>query len=58
MNYKIIETAIDHKVDQAICVHTSGVYSNFKAAPEEYKIMAHHYNWWFSVQIELDDLFL
>lgn len=36
---KIIEVAIKNKVDQAICVHTTGVYSKFKAASDEYKII-------------------
>jgi nucleoside-diphosphate-sugar epimerase len=36
---RIIEAAINHRVSQAICVHTTGVYSNFKVASEEYKII-------------------
>lgn len=33
----IIETAIEHNVKKAILVHTTGIYSNFKYASQEYK---------------------
>jgi len=33
----IIKAAIDNKVSRAICVHTTGIYSKFKVASEEYK---------------------
>lgn len=36
---KLIEVAINHGVKRAICVHTTGVYSKFKVASEEYKII-------------------
>lgn len=32
----VIRAAIKHNVGRAICVHTTGVYSKFKAASEEY----------------------
>jgi nucleoside-diphosphate-sugar epimerase len=35
----IIEAAINNGVKRAICVHTTGVYSKFKVASEEYKII-------------------
>jgi nucleoside-diphosphate-sugar epimerase len=36
---RIIEFAINNGVKQAICVHTTGVYSKFKVASEEYKVI-------------------
>lgn len=36
---KIIEAAIQNRVERAICVHTTGIYSKFKVASEEYKII-------------------
>ncbi|MDV2684413.1 NmrA family NAD(P)-binding protein [Alkalihalophilus lindianensis] len=33
----IVETAIKNKVKRAILVHTTGIYSNFKYASQEYK---------------------
>lgn len=33
----IIETAIEHNVNRAILVHTTGIYSNFKYASQAYK---------------------
>ena len=35
----IIESAIRNNVPRAICVHTTGIYSKFKDASEEYKII-------------------
>jgi nucleoside-diphosphate-sugar epimerase len=34
---KLIKSAIKNNVPRAICVHTTGVYSKFKIASEEYK---------------------
>ncbi|MGE7664900.1 NAD-dependent epimerase/dehydratase family protein [Ureibacillus composti] len=34
---RIIKAAINNKVSRAICVHTTGIYSKFKVASEEYK---------------------
>lgn len=34
---RIIKAAINNKVSRAICVHTTGIYSEFKVASEEYK---------------------
>ena len=34
---KIMKAAIDNQVKRAVCVHTTGIYSKFKAASEEYK---------------------
>ncbi|MFD3155944.1 NAD-dependent epimerase/dehydratase family protein [Haloimpatiens sp. FM7330] len=36
---RIIKAAINNKVSRAICVHTTGIYSKFKVASEEYKII-------------------
>ncbi len=36
---RIIKAAINNKVQRAICVHTTGIYSKFKVASEEYKII-------------------
>lgn len=36
---KIIKMGIDNKVSRAICVHTTGIFSKFKVASEEYKII-------------------
>jgi nucleoside-diphosphate-sugar epimerase len=36
---RIIKAAIDNKVSRAICVHTTGIYSKFKIASEEYKVI-------------------
>lgn len=36
---RIIKVAINNKVPRAICVHTTGIYSKFKVASEEYKII-------------------
>lgn len=36
---RIIKVAINNKVSRVICVHTTGIYSKFKAASEEYKII-------------------
>lgn len=36
---RIIKAAINNKVSRAICVHTTGIYSRFKVASEEYKII-------------------
>jgi len=35
----IIKAAINNKVLRAICVHTTGIYSEFRGASEEYKII-------------------
>lgn len=35
----IIKAAIKNNVSRAICVHTTGIYSKFKIASEEYKII-------------------
>ncbi|TYS69699.1 NAD(P)H-binding protein [Sutcliffiella horikoshii] len=35
----IIKAAMNNKVSRAICVHTTGIYSKFKIASEEYKII-------------------
>lgn len=35
----IIKAAINNNVSRAICVHTTGIYSKFKVASEEYKII-------------------
>lgn len=35
----IIKAAINHKVQRAICVHTTGIYSKFRIASEEYQII-------------------
>ncbi|WP_088104324.1 NAD-dependent epimerase/dehydratase family protein [Halalkalibacter urbisdiaboli] len=35
----IIKAAINNNVQRAICVHTTGIYSKFKIASEEYKII-------------------
>lgn len=34
---RIINSAINNNVSRAICVHTTGIYSKFKVASEEYK---------------------
>ena len=36
---RIIKAAINNKVPRAICVHTTGIYSKFKIASDEYKII-------------------
>jgi len=36
---KIIKAAISNNVKRAICVHTTGIYSKFKVASAEYKII-------------------
>ncbi|MDD7792769.1 NAD-dependent epimerase/dehydratase family protein [Clostridium sp. 'White wine YQ'] len=36
---RIIKAAINNKVPRAICVHTTGIYSKFRGASEEYKII-------------------
>ncbi|WP_226086140.1 NAD-dependent epimerase/dehydratase family protein [Mesobacillus sp. S13] len=36
---RIIKAAINNKVSRAICVHTTGIYSKFKIASEEYKVI-------------------
>jgi nucleoside-diphosphate-sugar epimerase len=36
---RIIKAAIDNKVPRAICVHTTGIYSKFRIASEEYLII-------------------
>lgn len=36
---RIIKAAIKNKVSRAICVHTTGIYSKFKVASEEYKVI-------------------
>lgn len=36
---RIIKAAINNNVPRAICVHTTGIYSKFKVASEEYKII-------------------
>lgn len=36
---RILKIAINNKVSKAVCVHTTGIYSNFKIASEEYKII-------------------
>lgn len=35
----ILKAAIKNNVERAICVHTTGIYSKFKVASEEYKII-------------------
>lgn len=35
----IIKAAINNKVKRAICVHTTGIYSKFRIASEEYQII-------------------
>lgn len=35
----ILKAAINNKVVRAICVHTTGIYSKFKIASEEYKVI-------------------
>ncbi len=36
---RVIKAAINNKVPRAICVHTTGIYSKFKIASDEYKII-------------------
>lgn len=37
---RVIKIAIKNNVQRAICVHTTGIYSKFRGASEEYKIIA------------------
>ncbi|WP_223701573.1 NAD-dependent epimerase/dehydratase family protein [Sutcliffiella deserti] len=36
---RILKAAINNNVSRAICVHTTGIYSKFKIASDEYKII-------------------
>lgn len=36
---RVIKAAINNKVQRVICVHTTGIYSKFRTASEEYKII-------------------